>query len=561
MSILHRFPASRSGGKSRRNKVIQVIMYAATFAVPVLAVSLILLYLDTDTATVGASPQPPTMVLGMLRETLFDGEGHIEVEHDERFQLTEGTFTMNFTADNTKRKQALFSKDFSGKRDGGDLTAYIQNHRIMVRQQSADKEVLARTNEGLVRRGQEYHLAVTFGPDGLWVYLDGQRSAWQPEFVQGIEENAQNLVIGANAGNRNKKHPYATSDQFAGRISEFMIFDRQLPADQVAELAGIPVPTRPAEPYVMEGLLSGTDSNDILDASAHDVVNLFGGYGDDALVGSIENDFLDGGHGKDRLSGGAGDDILYSSSDGREPAIAQEYDRRDDPDNEIQAVTRTHYKYQPIEADDVLIGGEGADTFHFRVLINAKRDIILKHVRDDGTINWGMNGVAGENRNVHDHWVDQLGNDVIWDFNRSEGDRIEVAGHTVEVYRRGQQDSDGDRVLDSTVLHVRSNQGNGGGAHNKDLLGTITIFGDLVMPSDYTVEKTEYGIVPTIAELDDAIAPRIYTSMAKNGTPPPYPKLDASGSPVIEEPILVRAQAPQEAPPNRRPSRLPLPTV
>ena len=44
---------------------------------------------------------------------------------------------------------------------------------------------------------------------------------------------------------------------------------------------------------------------------------------------------------------------------------------------------------QPIEADDVLIGGAGADTFYFRTLINAKRDIILKHVNDDGTIEWG----------------------------------------------------------------------------------------------------------------------------------------------------------------------------
>ena len=48
------------------------------------------------------------------------------------------------------------------------------------------------------------------------------------------------------------------------------------------------------------------------------------------------------------------------------------------PDNEINSRTRTLYPNQPIEGDDILIGGSGADTFHFRVLINAKRDIILK---------------------------------------------------------------------------------------------------------------------------------------------------------------------------------------
>ena len=68
-------------------------------------------------------------------------------------------------------------------------------------------------------------------------------------------------------------------------------------------------------------------------------------------------------------------------------------------------------------------------------MINAKREIILKHVNDDGTINWGMNGVAGENDNeVHDHWVDGFGNDVITDFNREEGDKIRIEGHTTEVY-------------------------------------------------------------------------------------------------------------------------------
>ena len=50
----------------------------------------------------------------------------------------------------------------------------------------------------------------------------------------------------------------------------------------------------------------------------------------------------------------------------------------------------------PLAADDVLVGGEGADTFLIQPLINAKKDIILRHVNDDRSIHWG--GVAGENR-------------------------------------------------------------------------------------------------------------------------------------------------------------------
>ena len=221
-----------------------------------------------------------------------------------------------------------------------------------------------------------------------------------------------------------------------------------------------------------------------------------------------------------------GNDLLVSYADGREPVIAQNYNNDDDPNNEINDATRTLYPDQPIEADDVLIGGDGADTFYFRTLINAKRDIILKHVNDDGTINWGMNGVAGENNNVHDHWVDGIGNDVIWDFSRAEGDTILIEGHTTEVYRIEHQDSDMDGIIDSTVLHLWSNQGNGGGAHNKDLLGTVTVFGDLVTENDFQVNKVDYGIVEGIDQLEEAITPRVYTPVAQDGTPAPTPAVN-----------------------------------
>ena len=84
-------------------------------------------------------------------------------------------------------------------------------------------------------------------------------------------------------------------------------------------------------------------------------------------------------------------------------------------------------------------------------------------------------GVTGENNLVHDHWVDSIGNDTITDFNKAEGDTLKISGHTVEVNQIEIKDADGDGAADDTVLHLRSNQGAGGGAHNLDLLGTITV--------------------------------------------------------------------------------------
>ena len=469
---------------------------------------------------------PPDGVFGMLQEVDFDGEDHIEVLHDEIFELSEGTFELRFTANDVARKQGLFSKDFTGNRDGGDITCFLTEGRVKVRLQSTTDSVYVYTHEGAVLPGQENHVAVTFGPGGLAIYLNGQIMDWEADFTQTLELNTQNMAIGANTWSRNENYPDYTRDHFVGQISDFIVYSRQYDRDEIAQLAGYTPESPPIDPYVMDGWLFGTDSNDLLDAGLYLVDMVDGGYGDDIVVGSSLADFLDGGHGEDRLIGGDGDDFLYSTSDGREPVIAQNYGPEDDPDYEISPTTRTYYAYQPIEADDVLIGGPGADTFHFRVLINAKPHIILKHVESDGTIDWGMGGVAGENNEVHDHWVDRLGDEVIEDFSRDEGDHIEVVGHTVEVYRRIYEDSDGDGILDCTTLHVRSNQGNGGGAHNKDLLGTIKVFGDLVMRSDYTVEQVDYGIYPTIYDLEEAVTPRVYTSVADDGTPPPYPTVD-----------------------------------
>ena len=63
-------------------------------------------------------------------------------------------------------------------------------------------------------------------------------------------------------------------------------------------------------------------------------------------------------------------------------------------------------------------------------------------------------------------------------------------------------------MLDHSVIALYSDQGNNGGAHNDDRLGTITVYGDLVKRSDIeTTAAPAYGIVAGIADLDAALAP------------------------------------------------------
>ena len=225
-----------------------------------------------------------------------------------------------------------------------------------------------------------------------------------------------------------------------------MIFNQQFDHETVATLAGNSPDPPLTEPTVIDGVLHGTDGDDgNLDASRSRSTKSKAGYGDDVLLGRQATTSWTAVMVKTGWKAELATTCLISRSDGREAQIAQAYGNDDDPYGEIDPNTLTYYSNQPIVADDVLVGGAGADTFRFEVLINAKPEKILDHVMDNGMIHW--HGVAGENNNVHDHWVDRLGNEVIWDFNRAEGDHIEVIGHTVDVHEIEHIDTNADNVL------------------------------------------------------------------------------------------------------------------
>jgi Ca2+-binding RTX toxin-like protein len=248
--------------------------------------------------------------------------------------------------------------------------------------------------------------------------------------------------------------------------------------------------------------VSGMAGNDMLNGGTGDD-KLWGGSGNDTLQGGSGADLLVGGFGADRMEGGRGNDTLLSRSDSGEMVAAQDGKTLIFAD-EAAGLTAVN---------DTLTGGAGADKFRFELNVNAKEEIVAKHVNDDGTIDWV--GVTGENNNVHDHWVDGIGNDVIRDFNRSQGDKIEISGHTAEVQSIKHLDSNGDGRNDYSVITVISQQGNAG-AHDEDLLGTITVYGNLVRASDIKVDQTVYGAYEKVGELpagvhyeieDDGILP------------------------------------------------------
>ncbi len=203
-----------------------------------------------------------------------------------------------------------------------------------------------------------------------------------------------------------------------------------------------------------------------------------------------------------------GDDSLVVEAISGEPQIEQDYRaagtgatgpngetlRADDPDDPLDPVTDTYFPAQPYDdMKSIMLGKAGADEFLIQTYISGKVDIVAQHVNDDDTINWGMNNVAGENDNAHDHWVEYFGLVQINDYTEDDGDTIRVRGHTVAL--NSLVVSDGD-----TYIIVQSQQGDGGGAHDEDILGYIVVRDAELNEDDIEFDRQDDGIVATFTE-------------------------------------------------------------
>ena len=222
--------------------------------------------------------------------------------------------------------------------------------------------------------------------------------------------------------------------------------------------------------------IAGTDGDDIINGNA----------GQDRIEGGDGDDILEGGLGNDKLFGGDGDDILYAFGWAGEPV----------PDQDASAMVNPD---EPINDRDLLNGGDGEDTFVFRWLIDAKDSIVAKHTDASGNIDYSGNGIAGENDNTHDHWVESIGRKVVRDF--EEGvDSLVFEGHTVQLDTLNLRDMDRSGELD-TVLTFVSNQG-GAGAHDGDKVGTVIILDTVLDAGDVQVDAGVYfGVEEPYSEL------------------------------------------------------------
>ncbi|WP_413717428.1 LamG-like jellyroll fold domain-containing protein [Silicimonas sp. MF1-12-2] len=516
--------------------------------------------LRTDGATEGPDGTPASALY-------FNGEDSFAfLDHDPSMNVTQGTIAMWVRPDDLGEKSMFVTKDHSGAVDGGHFRlGHTAEGGLFLRMAEGDGGSNHAWETGpLLTEGSWAHLAVSFAETGVTVYLDGQpvpNGSWTA--VEGdvgtpgnyteayLLMNEEPWVFGADQYQtklNDTAQEFATDAQnlrheFEGAISEFGVWGGFTPEDalsqaEVQELmengpgAALTNTSGPQPMLAGDDMISGMGGNDTIDGQAGDDTldggagndSIMGGYGDDHVIGGAGNDTMDGGRGSDLLEGGDGDDVLLSRSDAGEQRAGQlvldDPSRPDDNSIHPEYLKLIDWIDQELVADDVLVGGAGADKFQFETLINGKKDITAEHVNDDRTIDWM--GVAGENTYIHDHWVDGIGIDVIADFNKAEGDTISVKGHTTQIevdYRT--IDTDGDGVDDDAVsiITLYSQQGNNGGAHDEDYLGYIVVLGDRVEEEDIETDAmVAYGIVESIDDIQEAVAPETKWIELEDGT-------------------------------------------
>ncbi len=511
--------------------------------------------LATDPSTrPGVTGQPGDDALDFDGETSFGF-----IEHAPGFELLQGTIALWVHPDDLDGTGIFVSKDEREADDGGHFLLGHDDDHLFLRFAEGDggQNKAWITSAAYLDEGAWTHLAVSFSAEGgVVLYVDGVPVP-DTAFIR-VEGNEDSPSLHSEAYLFNNDKPFvlgadtartevtatpqdiaADRDElrcaFDGGIDDFVVAGGFSAADvlapaQIAGLAGV----QPAPASV-----TGTDGADTLDGS-DGADSLYGAHGDDRLAGGDGADALDGGFGSDLLLGGAGDDLLISRSDAGEQRIGQlmvGQPTRGDAFEEVntERLKLIGYESQPLVADDILIGGAGNDTFLINPEINAKRRFIVEHVNEDRTIDWA--GVAGENDNLHDHWVDAVGIDVIGDFTSGE-DRIAIVGHTVDPEITHKRiDSDGDGTEDDliSILTLISRQHGGGGAHTLDLVGQVVVFGDPVSEADLLVEDgATHGIVQTIDQIQDALylqgTPKVST-LSDGSTFLGYDSRDDQGDP------------------------------
>lgn len=188
----------------------------------------------------------PNPVSGLIEESDVaaqfwneQGKTWAVFDHQDSLLLPEGTITFWFIDTTKVLDTAILSKDANGLGDGGHLTigtkpgASITVGSFYVRLQSETQS--HQLNTGLIVAGVAYHVAFSFGPGGMKLYLNGQLVD-QNDYTGGLEGNLEPLVLGASTAWSTPGSIDPLRNFWSGILDEVLIFNYALPPKDVDDL-------------------------------------------------------------------------------------------------------------------------------------------------------------------------------------------------------------------------------------------------------------------------------------------------------------------------------------
>lgn len=188
----------------------------------------------------------------------FNGSSDFELApHVPEHQLDQGTLTIAFTPSRIDGLQAVLSKDAFGFGSGGHIGLFIDNGTFRARMQNTSTSFNLESAAAAIQVGQLTHVAVSFGPEGFKLYINGAFVVANPH-TGGLDGNTEPFVFGAGQSLSTIGQANNIGDFYQGSIDQVMLFERQLTDGEIAILRNIalPPPADPVAPVAIDDSIS-----------------------------------------------------------------------------------------------------------------------------------------------------------------------------------------------------------------------------------------------------------------------------------------------------------------
>ncbi len=166
------------------------------------------------------------------------------VPDSQNFHLKEGAFSFWFNTQRTNVAQGLISRDNCFYGTGGHFLVFLEWDRLVYRLQSTSDECRfdAKPVIGSILTNRWYHVAATWGRQGMKLYVDGVLIHHNPGCTIGIDTNTLDLSFGATQFQICSGDP---NWPLQGWLDDIRLYAAQLTDAEVAILANVPTPPKP----------------------------------------------------------------------------------------------------------------------------------------------------------------------------------------------------------------------------------------------------------------------------------------------------------------------------